>query len=171
MVDRINSWEDLELDIEDLFNNPDSISGKRFGHAYEPLKAVISEIRHNLEHYQANPKEFSKFILQNPDHKDNLFDWLPYLSGDRVQLLEMKFFDKNDNEILDKSSISNMIKQNDPAQNETYIYMFLNNNKIAELNENSKKLQDNLNPEEKIVYADINPPGLPLKNMSKRIKK
>lgn len=168
MVDKINNWEDLDLDIEDLFNNPTSITGRKFGHAYSPLKAVISSIKNNLEYYQNNPKQFSRFILQNPEHIDNLFDWLPYLTGDRVQLLDMKFFDKNDNEIVDKSLITKMLKDNDSAQNETYIYIFLNNKRIEELNKGSKLLNENTTTNS--VYADTNSPELNLKNISKRLK-
>lgn len=171
MIDKITSWEDLDADIEDLFNNADSITGKRFGHVYAPLKAVVANVKDNFEEYKNNPKDFSSFILQNPNHLDNLFDWLPYLSGDRAKLVDMKFFNKHDEEIIDKSLITKMLNDDDPVKKETYVYIFINNSRVEELNNGSKLLQENNNQSEHTVYADVNPPALNLKNISKRLKK
>lgn len=171
MIDKITSWEDLDADIDDLFNNAESITGKRFGHVYAPLKSVVANVKDKFEEYKTNPKDFSRFILQNPNHVDNLFDWLPYLSGDRAKLVDMKFFNKNDEEIIDKSLITKMLNDDDPVKKETYVYIFINNSRVEELNNGSKLLQENNNQSEHTVYADVNPPALNLKNIRKRLKK
>lgn len=167
--DIINSWEDLEADIEDLFNNPQSITGRKYGHAYAPLKALVEDLKNNQEKHKTNPETFSDSILRNVTHTDNLFDWLPYITGARAKLLDIKFYDKNKNEITDKSQVSKIVQDNDPVvTNETYILIVPNFERVEELNKGSQDLK--LSNKQDIVYADINRPGYNLEKMKKKLK-
>lgn len=163
MNDRIDSWEDLDKEIESLFNTPDSLTTKIHKDAYHPLKEIVAELKNNQEKYQAAPEEFSGFIFKNPEYVKNFYGWLPYLSGARAKLVEMKFFDGNKNEITDPQIVRQIVESNDPeVTSNTYLVVYPDFKRVEELNMASI--------EQSNVYADINPPKLNLKAI-KKIKK
>lgn len=160
--DQINSWEDLDSEIESLFNTPDSLTTKSFKAAYEPLKSIVAELKNNQEKYKDSPGDFSNLILKSPVYLDNLFGWLPYLSGARAKLVEMKFLDYDGNEITNPEDIRKLLKDNDPEiTSKTYFVIYPDFQRVEELN--AASLEHN----NKIVYADINKPTINLNNIKK----
>lgn len=122
-MNKINTWEDLMNDIEDLFNNPEARYNETYKtkEVYPSLIEIVKELKENTQFYIDHPKNLHDFIFDNEQHKSQLLNWLPYLSGACAQLVEMKFYDLNKQEITDKKIISDIVRLEDKELQSTVL--------------------------------------------------
>lgn len=139
----LQNWNELKADIEDLYNNKNfRIMYEQYKNTYPIILEVVAELENNPDKYIAEPTLFSKFIFSNETYSKSLYEWLPYLSGARAQLLEMKFYDQNNKEIVDKSHISEAIKSNDlNITSNTFISIEPNLETLTRFSQPAKKLK------------------------------